>query len=169
MDFNMPSAEVVYDSAKGVWESTRKVHEDLVAALQAGDTEKMRMSRLLFDSSITPGLYRHWKSTAKDQKFYAVFGCGLQKDKNTAFVSYTSLYGDQAGKLVFLDLLDEESGFLSPVWRPNGPPFPYMGQRFRQIMLLTGAETVRLAEQATYIAKACPTEEKLMLHLQHDF
>ncbi len=85
--------------------------------------------RDIIQATVSPGIYRHWKSGSDDQKFYVVYETALDVETNEPAVICASLYGRHAGHLASRHLTNAEHGFLMPVYKPE-----YQGQRFRQIV-----------------------------------
>ena len=93
---------------------------------------------------VLAGLYEHWKSRENEPKFYIVFHCGIERGgTRQPFVAYTQLYGETAGCVKFLNLLDPAEGFLAPVEKLNRTP-PYVGPRFTLRRTLTGSEIAKI-------------------------
>ena len=166
MESFMLSSPEVYQAQKQVWEAACKVHQGYLSAFQRGHGKDTVNGKLAISFLVTPGLYRHWKSTEHDPKFYIVFGCGVEKDTYVPLVSYASLYGDYAGMLGFLDMLDATRGFLAPVNRPDGPPFPHLGQRFRQVISFSLMDGGRILHSAKEIALQSRSEDELVSLVQ---
>lgn len=130
-DWYMISSPLVYDAALAVWRNAKELHESMKGSRMS--EEQRRLLEKALASSASPGLYRHWKSTPNDARFCLVRRVEFVGEFRQPEVVYVPLYGEGAGKEVRRNLLSAEDGFLAPVHRPNGPPFPYEGQRFRLV------------------------------------
>ncbi len=94
-------------------------------------------------SSVTPGLYEHWKSKDGDAKFYVVYGAAPEQDVYTPLVTYRALYMPHAKKIAFRHLIHEKRGFLTPVDRDG-----YRGPRFMLVEPLSEREICTLLDHA---------------------
>ena len=152
---------LTYVEAYEEWKTARERWEAIQGA-RLGEEERALHQNMFASLSLLPGVYRHWKSQAHEAKFYVVREVRFEGNPVRPVVLYVPLYGESAGEVSHRDLLDAKEGFLAPVHRPDGPPFSYMGQRYRQQVPLSPGQVNTLCERARELVRV-HDEHKLML------
>jgi len=129
------------------YESALALHDECLRRMQTRPVDG-DATDLFLRSSVTPGIYEHFKSTENETKYYAVFGVARKVnrpegefDSYDYHVAYQALYPPHAYRFASRELVCPD-GFLMPIKRPT-----YEGIRFT---LIEPCDVGRLQERARF-------------------